>query len=86
MNLRQVAMATDTPSAPTTFFKARYVILKAYKKTEYKDICNLLNLCNNIHIKISGTQKILDYYALSMHIVNEYINTTSWTSKRNYRR
>ena len=36
-------------SAPPTSFKARYVILKAYKKTEYVWLCYLLNLCNWEH-------------------------------------
>ena len=50
-------------SAPTTSFKARYVILKIYKKTEYVDLSYLLSLYNNIYIKLLGTQTFLDDYA-----------------------
>ena len=46
-------------SAIPTSFKARYVILKALKKTGYVDPCYLLSVCNTIHIKLLGTQKIL---------------------------
>ena len=70
-------------TAPPTSFKAWYIILKAYKKTEYVYLSYLLSLCNNIHIKILETQKIL-IIVLSMRIVNEYINTTSLMSKHNY--
>ena len=61
-------MTTFVPLHPTSF-KARYVSLKAYKKTEYVDLCFLLSICNNIHIKLLGTQflGILDYYALHTH-------------------
>ena len=45
-------------SASPTSFKAWYVILKACKKMEYVDLCYLLSLCNNIHIKVLGTQNI----------------------------
>ena len=36
-------------SAPPTSFKARYLILKAYKKMEYVDFYYLLSLSINIH-------------------------------------
>ena len=41
-------------SASTTSFKARCVILKAYKKTEYVDMSHLFSLRNNVHINTPG--------------------------------
>ena len=46
-------------SALLTSLKARYVILKACNKTGYVHLCCSLSLCNNIHMKLLGTQNIL---------------------------
>ena len=63
-------------SAPPTFFKAWYVILKAYKETEYVDLCYFISLCDNIYTKLLGTQKKLGLLWLACI---EYINTTPLT-------
>ena len=56
-------------SAPPTSFKARYIMLKACKKTEYMqvDMCYLLSLCNYIHIKLLEHKIFLDYHAEHPH-------------------
>ena len=43
-----VSCASSSPTA----FKTKYEILKAYKNTEYVDLCYLLSLCNKIHKKL----------------------------------
>ena len=52
-------------SAIPTSFKARYVILKAYKNTGYVDSCYLLSLCYNIHIKHLGIHTCLELLFLA---------------------
>ena len=46
-------------SAPPISLKARYVILKAYKKKEYVSLFYLLSLCGNIYTELLETQRSL---------------------------
>ena len=72
INMKHVAMATFAPLHYQHPFEARYVILKACKKTTGNvDSFYFKSLCYNIHIKLLGIQNLF----LSMYKVKKYINT-----------
>ena len=72
-------------SAIPSSFKARYVILKALKKTGYVDRFVLfVKFVQYYTYKTFGNTKNSWIIILCIHIVMEYINTMLLMSKHNY--